>query len=235
MHISAYETARKFFHTYTSNKSGLSVLEIGSKNYNGTLRDFANNNVSQYIGIDTVPGLGVDKLVEDFYKLPYQDNSFDVCVSSSHLGHNEMFWVTFLEALRVLKPNGLLYLNSASAWMFYHRLPVDCWRFYPDAAKGLEKWGRHNNYNVMTLETFIVPPGPEMDTCDWAAVFLKHFNYQEQYPNRIIDNLKPYDDYFNGFRFPKTLKFPHGWDFPVAPYHMATKKTNLLPYDGLKY
>lgn len=235
MHITAYESARKFFNTYLNGRDNLSILEVGSKNYNGTLRDFAQTNTKQYIGIDIFAGNGVDQVVKDYYQLPFVDNSFDVCLASSHFTHNEMFWVTWLEMLRVLKPNGLVYINTASSWMFYHRLPSDCWRFYPDAARGLERWGRHSKYNVMTLETFIVPPGPDMDNCDWVGVFLKHFNYQEQYPNRIIDTLKDYDDFFNGFRFPKTLKFPHGWDSPVAPYHMATKKTNLLPYDGLRY
>lgn len=235
MHISAYETARKFFHNYTLGKSNLSILEIGSKNYNGTLRDFTGQCAAKHIGIDTTSGPCVDKVVPDYYKLPFENNSFDIVISSSNFTHNEMFWVSWLEAIRVLKPHGLFYMNCASSWMFYHRFPVDCWRFYPDAAKGLETWGKHNNYNVMTLETFIVPPGPDMDTSDWVAVFLKHFNYQEQHPNRMIDSMTPYDDFFNGFRFPKTTKFPNGWDSPLAIYHMATKKNNLLPYDGLKY
>jgi hypothetical protein len=42
------------------------------------------------------------------------------------------FWDTLLELVRILRPGGLLDVNAPSNSEF-HRDPVDCWGFYPDA------------------------------------------------------------------------------------------------------
>ena len=42
------------------------------------------------------------------------NNSIDIVVSISTFEHTEFFWETFLEILRVLKPNGLFFLNAPS-------------------------------------------------------------------------------------------------------------------------
>jgi len=235
MHTSAYKTAGQFFKIYATIGSKLSVLEIGSQNVNGTLRDHITPQISKYTGVDFVSGNGVDIVLEDPYKYPFPDNHFDIVVTSSCLEHSELFWLTWLEAIRVLKPSGILYTNAPSAWMDYHRYPVDCWRFWPDAAKALETWGQRNGYSCMTLETFIVPPAPDQDNADWASVFLKDSAYCFLYQKRIIDTLIPYTDFMNGFRFPNNTKFPHGWEHPVARYHMATKKNNVIWTKGLIY
>jgi len=39
--------------------------------------------------------------------------------------HDVMFWESFLELVRVLRPGGLLYLNAPSNTAF-HRYPLDC-------------------------------------------------------------------------------------------------------------
>jgi SAM-dependent methyltransferase len=70
------------------------------------------------------------------YKLPFADGSVDVVLSSSCFEHSEFFWLLFLEILRVLRPEGLFYLNAPSNGPF-HRYPVDCWRFYPDSGNAL--------------------------------------------------------------------------------------------------
>lgn len=235
MHTSAYRTAEKFFKTYC-NFGSLKVVEIGSQFVNTTmsLRDHATPNVIQYIGLDFASGNGVDIVLEDAYKYPLESESIDVVVSSSCFEHAEMFWLSYLEAMRILKPSGLLYLNAPSSWMGYHRCPVDLWRFYPDAAKGLESWGKYNNINNKVLESFISAPVDE-DTSDWAAVFLKDENFEHLYSNRIIDSLTAYTHYFNGFRFPKTDKFPYGWEAPSAPYHQAVKMKFLNSYEAYHY
>ena len=60
----------------------------------------------------------------------------------------------FNEALRVLKPTGLLYINAPSNGA-YHRYPVDCWRFYPDSGVALQNWGNRSGYECALLEFFI--------------------------------------------------------------------------------
>ncbi len=65
-----------------------------------------------------------------------------------------MFWVTFLEGLRVLSPRGFLYVNAPSSGI-YHGYPLDHWRFYPDAGIGLEMWGQRMCHPVCLIESFV--------------------------------------------------------------------------------
>lgn len=225
MHYAALESGRKFFNTYCVPQAhGLKVVELGSQNINGSLRDAISSNVAEYVGLDFSPGNGVDVILKDAYSLPFNDNTFDIMVTSSCFEHSEMFWLSFLEGIRILKPNGIMYCNAPSSWMDYHRYPVDCWRFYPDAGKGLETWAKRNNYNTMVLESYITPPANHYESySDWVCVFLKDANYVNEYPTRMIDTIMPFsgspiavNQYFNGFRFPANATYPSGWDRPLS-------------------
>src|SRR5690349_5475835 len=109
MHDTAYEIGREFF-TIDVGKSAR-VLDVGSQNVNGTLRDFAPVD-GEYVGVDVAGGTGVDLILEDPYKYPFKSKSFDVVVSSSCFEHDQMFWLTFLEMIRVTKPHGCVYINA---------------------------------------------------------------------------------------------------------------------------
>jgi SAM-dependent methyltransferase len=102
-----------------------------------------------------------------------------------------MFWLTYLEILRVLKPNGLFYLNAPSNGLF-HRYPVDCWRFYPDSGGALVTWAKRNGMNPVLLESFISNQQVEVWN-DFVAIFLKDEKFFENYRDRIFDDFK------NGF------------------------------------
>ena len=221
MHVSAYETGRAFFETYCKDLKDIKVGDIGSQDVNGSLRDHIGPNVKEYVGIDFAEGKGVDVVLKDHYKFPFEDNTFDVLVTSSCLEHSEMFWLTFLEGIRVLKEDGIMYCNVPSAWMAYHRWPVDCWRFYPDAGKGLQTWARYNNYKTQVLETYVCPPGPRESVCDWVCVFIKNEDFMDKYQSRLIDKLEPYKGFFNGFRFPGNATFSGTWDEPHSQYDQS--------------
>jgi len=141
---------------------------------------------NDYIGVDFVEGKGVDVILSDPYVLPFEDSSIDVIVSSSAYEHSEFFWLSFNEALRVLKPTGLLYINVPSNGD-YHRYPVDCWRFYPDSGVALEKWGNRSGYECALLESFI---GVRKEGIwqDFVAVFVKDKINASKFPSRIQDN-----------------------------------------------
>ena len=64
-----------------------------------------------------------------------------------------MFWVSYLEILRILKPVGLFYLNAPSDGAV-HKYPVDCWRFYPDSGQALVTWSKRNGFNNVLLECY---------------------------------------------------------------------------------
>jgi len=208
MHNSALKTAKLFFDNYCPRDKQIFIGEIGSQIYRTeicpqTLRDVAPKN-SVYVGMDFDQGEGVDVILEDPYKFPFEDNTFDVLVTSSCFEHSEMFWVSFLESMRVLKPNGVMYCNAPSSNMPYHKFPVDCWRFFPDSGKALEKWGNHSGYNVKLLESYIVKPNYQQHDdhiADWVAIFVKDKEYENLYQNRI----QTLDNYDEDFRFIRTI------------------------------
>jgi hypothetical protein len=64
--------------------------------------------------------------------------------------------MTFLEMCRILKPGGFIYINAPSAGP-YHGHPGDCWRFYKDSWKALQKWANENSYQLELVQTYIDP------------------------------------------------------------------------------
>jgi SAM-dependent methyltransferase len=193
MHDTAYKYCQLFYNTYIKNNPlPTTVVDIGSLDVNGSVKPiFSKNPLITYIGIDYEAGAGVDVMMTDPYKVPLADNSVDVIVTSSCFEHVELFWVLYLELMRVLKPTGLLYINAPSNGGAYHRHPVDCWRFNTDAGPALAKWGQHNGYNCALLESFI---GTKMDDIwlDFTSVFIKDQQFVNLYPNRIINSTIDY-------------------------------------------
>lgn len=201
MHQSAMLYGQHFFNTYCASNADddFVIVEIGSQNVNGSLRDVAPDN-ARYIGLDFVAGNGVDVIIDDPYQLPLPDESADFIVTSSCFEHSEFFWLVLLEALRVLKKNGLLYLNAPSNG-FIHRWPVDCWRFYPDSGHAMVNWANRNGYNSTLLESFIgersagrVADGGAWN--DFVAVIAKDKSYTHIFESRILESL---DDFSNGY------------------------------------
>ena len=185
MHDTAMMYAEHFFSAYLQGKTGLKIVEIGSQDVNGSLKSVAPVN-NDYIGVDFVEGKGVDIILSDPYVLPFEDSSIDVIVSSSCYEHSEFFWLSFNEALRILKPTGLLYINAPSNGS-YHRYPVDCWRFYPDSGVALEKWANISGYECALLESFT---GIRKNDIwhDFVSVFVKDKENASKFPSRIQDN-----------------------------------------------
>ncbi len=159
MHTTAFNNCINFFTKYIENKFDFSstIVDFGSYDVNGTLKPIFKN--FNYKGIDMCQGPNVD-IVCTGDKTPFEDNQVDVVLSSSNFEHDECFWMTFLEMIRITKQGGYIYINAPSAGP-YHAHPGDCWRFYADSWKSLEKWAKRNNYDVELVETYID------QGCDW--------------------------------------------------------------------
>ena len=180
MHDSARETGRAFFEVY-GRPSGI-VLDVGSRDVNGTLRPFVPVGMS-YCGCDLEPGPNVNLVLDDPYRLPFGHEEFDLVVSTSCLEHDEFFWLTCAEMARVTKRGGLIYLSAPTGGAV-HRHPVDCWRFYPDAGAALAAWMSREGYPTTLIESFIRPPGGE-GWSDFVAV-LRRDDDEVYRPARLV-------------------------------------------------
>jgi hypothetical protein len=89
---------KKSFPEYFNN---VSVIEMGSLNINGTVRDFYDN-VTRYVGVDLDEGPGVD-LVSEAQNVDFPDESFDVAVSAECFEHNPYWLETFVNMHRLAK------------------------------------------------------------------------------------------------------------------------------------
>lgn len=110
-HIEQRNFIEKIKNNYPVFFSNKKVLEIGSLNINGTLRDFFVD--SDYIGIDVGDGPGVDIVCEgQSYNAP--DESYDVVCSAECFEHNPYWLETFKNMIRLCKKNGFVFFTCAS-------------------------------------------------------------------------------------------------------------------------
>ena len=158
MHVTSYLKMKSFVEVQF--KQPISrpwrILDVGSKSYEGhaAYRSLFDGMDVEYLGLDLEPGPGVDLVPSHpFVWKELADEDFDAAVCGQVFEHNPMFWITFAEIARVLKPGGLTMVIAPGKGAV-HRYPVDCWRFYPDA------WHSLCAYTGMELvETFFEDRG----------------------------------------------------------------------------
>ncbi len=114
MHASSFENMQRCVEKYApvtgDASSGITVVDLGAADVNGSYRPvFSGLNVT-YVGVDLEEGPGVDLVARDPYHLPLPDGYADIVVSGQALEHSEFFWVAFGEMVRVLKPNGFTHI-----------------------------------------------------------------------------------------------------------------------------
>jgi SAM-dependent methyltransferase len=186
LHSTARDNAVRFFYTYVPPDQGRKILEVGSYSVNGSLRSVMPSGC-EYDGLDIISGPGVDIVAEDAERFPIADDSYDVVLATSAFEHMEFFWQTFLEMVRVCRPNGVIYINAPSVGAV-HRHPLDCWRFYPDSGLALMHWAQRIYPATKLLESWITQDGYgpcDFDGwCDCVMIFTKG-GYEGQ--SRVLD------------------------------------------------
>jgi SAM-dependent methyltransferase len=190
MHRTALQNAQLFFDVYVRPLGRVKVVEIGSQDVNGSIRHSFKD--VDYVGVDFAEGNGVDVVLTDPYSFPFADDEADVVVTSSCFEHSEFFWLTFVEAVRIVKPGGLIYLNAPSNGPV-HGYPVDCWRFYPDSGRALARWAVRQGHDVVELESYTSDQvGGYWN--DYVAVFLKDASKLAAYPDRMQARIKAFSN-----------------------------------------
>lgn len=172
MHETASIAGRAFAETY--GYTNHIVIDIGGLDVNGSLRSFFESNGMKYICIDMNEHSSVDIVVKPYEKLPFNDGSIDLIVSTSCFEHDPCFWMTFKEMTRIIKLNGYIYLNAPTSGP-YHTYPGDNWRFYSDCGQALAYWScfelDNKKYPVKVIETFNILGDIWNDfVCIWMRV-----------------------------------------------------------------
>jgi SAM-dependent methyltransferase len=156
-------------------KEGMKVLDVGGQDVNGSLRKpFEKLLKSHYTVLDIEEHPSVDIVMKPGDRLPFEDETFDLVVSTSCFEHDPCFWMTFREICRVVKKGGYIYINAPSNGP-YHGHPGDNWRFYSDAGQALAYWSGKEldgkSYPAKLEETFHVLPLPGGFWIDFVAVW----------------------------------------------------------------
>lgn len=116
--------------------SGKRVLEVGSRNINGTARTHAMSlGPIEYVGVDVAPGEGVDRICSALELVgTFGADSFGVVISTEMLEHVEDWQSAISNMKRVLQPGGILVLTTRSYGFGYHGCEAygDYWRFSLD-------------------------------------------------------------------------------------------------------
>jgi len=173
MHGTSLISGKCFSETYGG--IGKVVVDIGGQDVNGSLRSFFIERGMKFICIDMIEHPSVDIVVKPGEKMPFDNGSIDLIVSTSCFEHDPCFWLTFREMTRIIKSDGFIYINAPTSGP-YHCYPGDNWRFYSDAGQALAYWSgiqvsNEDVFPVKVVETFnILGSGWNDFVCVWKRV-----------------------------------------------------------------
>jgi SAM-dependent methyltransferase len=135
MHESTYNEMARLVPFFIKPEQKVKILDIGSFDFNGSYKPIFNSYNWDYLGIDICSGKNVDLIVEP-NNWGLKSNSFDLVISGSCLEHVAEPWKWIVEAERVCKKGHVLIISVPCSWA-WHRMPIDCWRIYPDGMASL--------------------------------------------------------------------------------------------------
>ncbi len=136
--------------------NGRTILEVGSRDVNGSLRPFVEAwTPRSYVGVDITPGAGVDVLCDICeVSARFGRDVFDVVLCTEVLEHVRDWRGAPRELTAVLRPNGILLITTRSLGFPIHGYPHDFWRYeladMPQILSGM---------NIESLESDPYAPG----------------------------------------------------------------------------
>ena len=148
---------------YPASFDGARVLEVGSLDINGSVRElFAD---CRYTGVDLQLGPGVDLACQG-QLLEFPSGHFDTTISAECLEHNPFWRETVANMLRMTRPGGLVLISCATTGRFEHGTA----RTNPDASPftSAEKWEYYQNLTLADIEASLNLAGWLSDWRGWV-------------------------------------------------------------------
>jgi SAM-dependent methyltransferase len=184
---------------------GAAVLEIGSLDISGSVRQFYRD--CSYTGIDVAQGKGVDVVCQgqDFGA---SDGSFDQVISCEAMEHNPSWRETFENMIRLTKEGGLVVMTCAT----YGRPEHGTTRTMPEASPlTVEKgWDYYKNLG--------------------SSDFVKVFNFQKSFSSyRFWSNWSSKDLYFIGLRTTADLQAVENFEAVTSIFDQWVANQNHRP------
>jgi len=162
--------------------NGEKILEIGSHDVNGTVRNLFVG--SSYLGADLSQGVNVD-VVASGHELKFEDGYFDVTLSCECFEHNPFWMETFKNMIRMTKSSGLIIMTCATKGRLEHGTS----RTTPTASPGTNSIG-WNYYRNLSQSDF--------ENCVNLSEIFDNYHF---FTNRITSDL-----YFFGVKKSETCK-----------------------------
>ena len=128
------------------------VLDLGSLDINGNNRYLFDGNNYKYLGVDLGEGPNVD-VIGKAHELKFIDNFFDVIISTEMLEHDPYWDSSVKNALRMLKPGGLMILTMGGVGRKEHGTTKSIPEDSPFTTKMEEEWQTY--YKNLTMEDIL--------------------------------------------------------------------------------
>ena len=118
MHEESLNKMAELLRRYVPEDDGnaVRVLDIGSRDINGTYRPLVEEKGWKYTGLDFSEGPNVDIVTIKPYKFPLAAGDFNVVICGNMLNNVPAPWKLIPEMVRVLQPGGLLVVVSIWRW-----------------------------------------------------------------------------------------------------------------------
>ena len=148
---------------YPAAFNGCRVLEVGSLDINGSVRELFSG--CDYTGVDLQLGPGVDLAVQG-QLVGFPTGHFDTTISAECLEHNPFWRETVANMLRMTRPGGLVLISCATTGRLEHGTS----RTNPDASPftTAERWDYYRNLTHADIEAALNLPGWLADHATWV-------------------------------------------------------------------
>ncbi|MEO8081691.1 MAG: class I SAM-dependent methyltransferase [Caldimonas sp.] len=148
---------------YPASFKGARVLEVGSLDINGSVRELFED--CDYTGVDLELGPGVDLACQG-QLVEFPSGHFDTVISAECLEHNPFWRETVANMLRMTRPGGLVLVSCATTGRLEHGTT----RTNPDASPftAAAKWDYYRNLDRSDLEASLNLAGWLTDRASWV-------------------------------------------------------------------